>query len=95
MTTTPDLIAPLETVAPTCSRCGQMLWRSPDDWIDSRGRTRCPAPWWRRLILLDLHTTDPLADGADLVRSASRMVLAGMGVFAFAALAANVVSIWY
>ena len=90
------LIAPVETVAPCCSRCGQLVWQSPDAWlIDSHGQTRCPAPWWRRMILLDPHTVEPPADGADLVRSGSRMVLTGMVVFALAAVAVNVASIWY
>lgn len=87
-------IAPLETVAPVCSRCGQLVWSRRDRLIDSRGRMRCPAPWWRRLLVVDPHTVEPVS-GVDVVRHVFRMALAGMGVFAFAALAVNVVSFWY
>ena len=46
-----------------CARCGRLLWWSREAWavapwlVDSDNHTTCPAPWWRRLLLLaEPHT---------------------------------------
>jgi len=88
-------IAPLDTFAPSCDRCGRLLWWSPEAWlIDSRGQTRCPTPWWRRLLVVEQHTIEP-SFGTDLVRIVLRTVLAGTGLYFSAVLAVTVASIWY
>lgn len=88
-------IAALETFAPCCARCGRLLWWSPEaQLIDSRGKTRCPAPLWRRLLVVEQHTIEP-SFGADLVRMVLRTVLTGTGLYFSAILASTVVSIWY
>ena len=88
-------VVPIAAVGPCCFRCGQLVWRSPDArLIDSRGRTTCPAPWWARPLVANVHSVEPVSVFADLGLAAVRAALAGTALFVAAVLVATVLAVW-